>query len=1039
MFHNMYVEVVLSRPIIKPITPPNSTEAASHRVLAEPDIDAAENPLATSFDYHVPPQLRPEIEVGQLVAVPLRTEKLPAIVVAIKQTSLLDVTRPIFEILDPTPVVTPAQIELAHWLSAQYLTALATCLRAFLPPGSHHKSEYILKPNITPANRWRAESLAAPARLLFTFLQQKGGARWKEIDQNAARTLMATGLAQRESVLSKPKVGPKMDRTVELLIPPDQVEVVLPTVGRASKQADLLTYLVECDDPFPPLDEVLNAIGYKTESGVNSLTERGWLTVVPAENRLAIAPTMQSRLKEVLADETLSDSAKTLLTMLAQQPPQLESELLIQLAQLDKASPMENSTDAGKIPVTHTIEALIEQGLLGRFIEPTRVRLNLPPEQVLAAIITLRHAERHVSVLRLLASEDGPLWIGWVYAQTEANLKVLRDLESAKLISLDATRRWRDPLVDKIFTLENRPDLTPEQEHVWRKILQIWQASQRANHQRHQRQKPIAPTPILLHGVTGSGKTEIYMRAIDVALKAGQHALMLVPEITLAMQAVARVSARFPEQVALWHSALSPGERYDAWDRVRNRELSLVVGARSALFAPLQNLGVIVVDEEHDAAYKQMERPPLFHARHAAIELGRLTGALVILGSASPDVVSYHQAKLGNYKLMSLPKRVLAHVDHVNVQKRLIQNLAPKGRTVPFGRGADAAGLTSLPLPTVELIDLREELKAGNRTIFSRALQEAMYETLQRGEQVILFLNRRGNATFVNCRDCGYVQRCPHCDTTLTHHRQGELLICHYCGYRQLPFQICPECKNKRIRYFGLGTQRVEEAVRHNFPYATSIRWDQDVSRKRGSHDIFLQHFMSGRANIMVGTQMVTKGLDLPLVTLVGVISADTSLFLPDFRAAERTFQMLVQVAGRAGRSPLGGRVIIQSYNLEQPVIQAAARYDYLSFYNMEIKFRREQQYPPYKRLAVLLYSGAGEERAKAEAENMAEQLRRYMTRLGLPNVEIVGPTPHYVPRLRTQFRWFILVRATNPPELLRPLMPLPFGWKIDVDPVSIQ
>ena len=1024
--NNMYVEVVLSRPIIKPTTPPNSAEAAPQQVLAEPDIDAAENPLATSLDYHVPPQLRHEIEVGQLIAVPLRTEKLPAIIIAIKQTSLLNATRPIFEILDPTPVVTPAQIELAHWLSAQYLSVLSTCLRAFLPPGSHRKSEYILKPNISPTNRWRAESLAAPARLLFTFLQQKGSARWKEIDQDAARMLMATGLATRESVLSKPKVSPKMDRTVELLIPPDEVESVLSTVGRSSKQADLLAYLVECDDPFPPLDEVLKAVEYKSKSGVKALTKRGWLTVVPAENRLAITPTKQPCLKQILTDETLSDSAKTLLTMLAQQPPQLESELLAH----DAITPQ-------------TIKHLLKQELLVRFVEPTRVRLNLPLEQVLSAMITLRHAEQHVSVLRLLALEDGPLWVGWIYAQTEANLKILQDLEAAELMTMGVSRRWRDPLADKIFTLENRPDLTPEQEQVWRKILQLWQASQRANHQRHKKQKPIAPTPILLHGVTGSGKTEIYMRTIDVALKAGQQALMLVPEITLATQAVARVSARFPEQVALWHSALSPGERYDAWDRVRNGELPLVVGARSALFAPLRNLGVIVVDEEHDAAYKQMERPPLFHARQTAIELGRLTGALVILGSASPDVVSYHQAKLGHYKLMSLPKRVLAHVDHVTVQERLIQKQRQKGKMSPISLSAhltvDQSDLTSLPMPTVELVDLREELRAGNRTIFSRALQKAMYETLQRGEQVILFLNRRGNATFVNCRDCGYVQRCPHCDTTLTHHRQGELLICHYCGYRQLPFQICPECESQRIRYFGLGTQRVEEAVKQMFPYATPIRWDQDVSRKRGSHDIFLHHFMLGRANIMIGTQMVTKGLDLPLVTLVGVISADTSLFLPDFRAAERTFQMLVQVAGRAGRSPLGGRVIIQSYNLEQPVIQDAARHDYLSFYNMEIKFRREQQYPPYKRLAVLLYSGVGEERAKVEAENMAEQLRRYVTRLGLPSVEIVGPTPHYVPRLRTQFRWFILVRAINPPELLRPLMPLPFGWKVDVDPVSLQ
>ena len=374
--------------------------------------------------------------------------------------------------------------------------------------------------------------------------------------------------------------------------------------------------------------------------------------------------------------------------------------------------------------------------------------------------------------------------------------------------------------------------------------------------------------------------------------------------------------------------------------------------------------------------------------------------------------------------------------------------ISPKGRlgTSQWAVGSEQRSAVSgqpssfvtLPLPRVEVVDLREELKAGNRTIFSRALQDAMRETLQREEQVILFLNRRGTASFVICRDCGYVMRCPRCDTTLTYHASGELMICHFCGHRERTPEQCPQCHNERIRYFGLGTQRVEEAVKRMFPQAHTIRWDWDTTRRQGSHDVFLQHFMAGRANVMVGTQMVAKGLDLPLVTLVGVISADTALYLPDFRAAERTFQLLMQVAGRAGRSPLGGRVIIQTYNPDQVAIEAASQHDYRGFYQTELAFRQEQRYPPFKRLALLLYNGPGPERSAAEAHQLAERLRLHVARRGLPAVEIIGPTPSYVPRLRSQFRWHILLRAHDPAAVLRPLLPLPQGWRVDIDPVTL-
>lgn len=1035
----MYAEVVVNRSILKR-TPTSLRHQPNGQVEPADSPSPSENPLAVTFHYHIPAALFDRLQVGHLVSVPFRTEQLSAIVVNLSSTSPVAETRPVSELLDPQPVMTPAQIELARWLSHEYLTPLDICLTYFLPPGSNHKSEFVLKPATVAKDNRLAQSLAAPARLLLTTLRQKGSVRVAEANPQAAQTLLEFGLAYKQSVLSKPSVGPKMERTVELLISPAEVEAVLPTLGRTSKRADLLRHLAELADPLPPLAEVLAAVGYQTDSGVKALAEQGWLNIIPAESRVTVAPTSRQRwqpadkstiINEGPSAETLKlPQADKLPTSETTSPAVTEQRILRYLA--TQPQPILWDTVLADTGVEETvINQLIDQQRLVRFDEPTRVTLTVPREQLTDIIIELRNAHKHVEVLQVLAAEEGPLWIGWVYTQTQATLTTLRDLEQAGYISLDESRRWRDPLADRVFTLEEPPTLTPKQQTVWQEILAIWQRGAKPSGI-IQYARP-GKQPILLHGVTGSGKTEIYLRAIEATLRAGQQALMLVPEITLATQAIERVSARFPDHVAVWHSALSLGERYDNWDRVRHNELPIVVGPRSALFAPLQNLGLIVVDEEHDAAYKQQHRSPFFQAREAALELARLTEALIILGSASPDVSTYRRAEVGEYRLLQLPHRPLAHTKHVAVQRALFK----RGQSLPPANQLTAE-LTALPLPQVEIVDLRQELKAGNRTIFSQALQTAIYETLSRGEQVILFLNRRGTATFVNCRDCGYVQQCPQCDTTLTYHAHGEQLICHYCGYRQSPATVCPDCQSERIRYFGLGTQRVEETVRQMFPNATPLRWDQDTSRKPGSHYTFLEHFIAGRANIMVGTQMVTKGLDLPLVTLVGVISADTSLFLPDFRAAERTFQLLMQVAGRAGRSPLGGRVIIQSYNADLPVIQAAARHDYLGFYQQELAFRREQQYPPFKRLALLLYSGSGEERAAAEAQAMRDRLEQYVRRAGLPAVEFFGPTPHYVYRLRSQYRWFVLLRANNPADILRPLMPLPHGWRVDVDPISL-
>jgi len=411
-----------------------------------------------------------------------------------------------------------------------------------------------------------------------------------------------------------------------------------------------------------------------------------------------------------------------------------------------------------------------------------------------------------------------------------------------------------------------------------------------------------------------------------------------------------------------------------------------------------------------------------------AVQLRSITGAAVILGSATPDLVTYSLARQGIYRLLQLPQRILWS------RQRLEQERARlPGKPAPILIEGPVA---FSDLPRVEVVDLRKELLEGNRSILSRALQTALRETLNAGQQAMLFLNRRGAASFVMCRDCGHVVQCRRCELPLTYHSATEDLVCHHCNRREPAPKTCPACGNARIRYLGLGTQRVEEVTQEMFPSARTLRWDRDATRRRGAYDELLEHFIRGRADVLIGTQMIAKGLDLPRVTLVGVISADTSLYLPDFRAGERTFQLLTQVAGRAGRSVLGGRVIVQTYTPQQPSIQAASRHDYAAFYEQEMSFRRQHRYPPFSRMARLLYSDTSLRRCREEGERMRAYLDDRVRRLGLPWVEITGPAPCFLPRLRGRFRWHIIIRTDDPYPLLANLA-YDLTWRVDVDPVD--
>ncbi|HEX7592633.1 MAG TPA: primosomal protein N', partial [Anaerolineae bacterium] len=559
--------------------------------------------------------------------------------------------------------------------------------------------------------------------------------------------------------------------------------------------------------------------------------------------------------------------------------------------------------------------------------------------------------ERYAAIIDFLRGENAPVWISAVYAATNGTIADLKKLEAAGVVALEEEEVWRDSLAGRTFDVVEPPKLTREQQAAWRQIdlsLRAQATKQSPDDSEIASQNPLAMTQyFLLHGVTGSGKTEIYMRALAEIIAQGKQGIALVPEISLTPQTIRRFGARF-KRIAVVHSRLSLGERYDTWRRCRDGQVDVVIGSRSALFAPLPRLGLIAIDEEHEPAYKQ-ESTPHYHAREAALELARRVGATVILGSATPDLETYYRATRGEFTLLEMPKRIMGHrgVIESEVSQFAIRN----SRLAVQEVGSEYEDARYLELPPVEIVDLRAELKAGNRSIFSRALQREMARVLAAREQMILFLNRRGSATFILCRDCGNVFKCKRCDNPMTFHGVGDQLVCHHCNRRDRVPTKCPNCGSVRIRYFGAGTQKIDEEIQAMFPKARTLRWDWDVTRGKDSHEAILEKFVLHQADILIGTQMIAKGLDLPLVTLVGVISADTALNLPDFRAGERTFQLLTQVAGRAGRSILGGKVIVQTYNPEHYAIVAASTHDYGAFYAREIAFRREQNYPPFSRL----------------------------------------------------------------------------------------
>ena len=890
--------------------------------------------LNGEFDYCVPDALDGKVVPGCLVEVPFNTRAIQGVVTRFVDIPEVADPKPVTSLVDPIPVVTAQQLELATWMAEETLTPICQCIDLMLPPGLASQADTLFE-NIS--NDESLRGLDQTETRIMQQLLNRGNLRLHQLEraiphvslQGSLRKLQAAGRITSRSVLMPPRVRPKFVRTAALACSHETME-------RAKKS----------------------------------------LSIFPA------VQVRRQRALEYLADEPL------------------------------------------------------------------------------------------------------PVEVTWVYAASGCNMDDLIVLQELDLIALNETEVWRDPLKKVVPIDQPAPELTVDQQNAWQAILPVLKKANCGDETR----------PILLRGVTGSGKTELYMRAVEETLLCGRQAIILVPEISLTPLAVQRFLSRFPGQVGLIHSKLTPGERYDTWRRARAGVLPVIIGPRSALFAPLKNIGLIVVDECHDDSYFQDDFPPVYSALRAAQKMMRLNQASLIMGSATPDVTQLYNARQGNWDYMVLKNRIVFRSSgpstgsgndpstgsgndpstgsgNVNPAAEPVEAIpAPTQATpIPPAEPIEAASIhqqanlnppaepvnaafipqsinTTPPaepveaveggLPPVEIVDMREELKAGTRSMFSRALQTSIQKVLDANEQAIIFLNRRGTSTFIFCYDCGHTIRCPRCEIPLTLHTSDNTLFCHHCGYkRNLPRQ-CPNCTSERIRHFGTGTERVENELKLQFPSARVLRWDAETTKERDAHEIILGHFTAHHADILVGTQMVAKGHDFPLVTLVGILLAETGLNMPDYRSPERTFQLITQVAGRAGRRDKGGRVILQTYLPEHYAIQSAAAYDLDSFYNFEIAQRQRLHYPPFTRLARIIFQNLDEESCRIQAEKTRETVINRIMEYDLTATSASGALPCFFAREGGYYRYQIIIRSPDPVRVLRGI-PLK-NARIQIDPVDL-
>lgn len=629
------------------------------------------------------------------------------------------------------------------------------------------------------------------------------------------------------------------------------------------------------------------------------------------------------------------------------------------------------SKDIGK-----SLKKLIEDGVLAEeYRETSQVTdkvirvasINVDPDDT-EKILELLKSQRAKTQARMfeILSMNERISLADLVGFSDGSYSAIKALEKKGYIRVYDIITERNPFLKEVDKTDSKPELTLEQKAAKRVIDGYIEKNQYKN--------------ILLHGVTGSGKTEVYMAAIEKCLSIGKTAIMLVPEISLTPQMVMRFRKRFGSDIAVFHSGLSLGKRYDEWKKMRDGKVSVVIGARSAIFAPLKNIGIIIIDEEHEGTYKS-DMTPRYNTKEVANYRAQVDDAVLLLASATPEVSDYYKAKSGEIELIELKNRI-----------------------------------NKKSLPKVEVVDMREELENGNRTVFSGRLIEELKKNLEKKEQSILFLNRRGYSTFVSCRKCGFVAKCPNCNVSLTYHKFSDRLKCHYCGYERENYNICPQCDSKYIRYFGGGTQKVEEEIKKIFPEISTIRMDVDTTSKMNSHEEILDRFEKEKIDVLVGTQMVTKGLDFDNVTLVGVISADVMLNVQDYRSGERTFDLIEQVTGRAGRAEKEGRAVIQTYSPEHYAVKLSKDHNYQEFYQNEIFARKAMWYPPFCEMVSITFSGASEN----QVANASKLFRKYLEPLKelAQKIQILGPIPAALSKINNKYRWRILIKCIDSDEL---------------------
>ncbi|KAF3890756.1 MULTISPECIES: primosomal protein N' [Nostocales] len=681
-----------------------------------------------------------------------------------------------------------------------------------------------------------------------------------------------------------------------------------------------------------------------------------------------------------------------------------------------------------QVPSAHkAVKELLRRGLVESYLEPPQLaRPKYEKAVTLVGNVFDRDlTSRQREVLEVLRRRGGELWQNELLQISNTSSTILKNLEQKGYVVIqerEVLRTESSSPVGGMRGTEQTKILTPDQSKVLDAIARL-----------------NGYAKVLLHGVTGSGKTEIYLQAIAPVLAQGKSALVLVPEIGLTPQLTDRFRARFSvgvngtSPVLVYHSALSAGERYDTWRLMLAGEPQIVIGTRSAVFAPLPNLGIIILDEEHDSSFKQDSPAPTYHARTVAQWRAELENCPLILGSATPSLETWVDVRdkgdKGDKGELSLPHSLTPSLPHSLLPTHYL--------SLP-------QRINARPLPPVEIVDMRRELQEGNRSIFSRSLQKALQQLKERNQQGILFIHRRGHSTFVSCRSCGFVIECPHCDVSLAYHYTEEatpVLRCHYCNYTRSHPRSCPECSSPYLKFFGSGTQKVEEELAKQFPDLRCIRFDSDTTRNKGAHRNLITQFANGEADLLVGTQMLTKGLDLPQVTLVGVVSADGLLHLSDYRASERAFQTLTQVAGRAGRGEEPGRVIVQTYTPEHPAIEAVKNHDYHSFVNEELEQRQALNYPPYGRLILLRLSSTD----PIQVENTAKVVAAILP--PQEGLEILGPVPASILRVANRYRWQILLKLApeTPPylpdweEIDKLCRQKSVSFTIDVDPLNMM